>query len=141
MGISGNKILGKLELPAWTFIPIKILFLLGFLIPIALWIGNIKSNLSMGNETEADNDAISSGHDYTPPPTLVSKLVSASDTQTAVNKEKVNGIDVSHYQGTIKWEQVKKNNNIHFAFAKATGGASFVDPEFENTNAVSRNSH
>ncbi len=41
------------------------------------------------------------------------------------------GIDVSHYQGLVQWPMVKKAG-IMFAFAKATGGTSFVDPEFAN---------
>ncbi|MGI0116765.1 glycoside hydrolase family 25 protein [Zooshikella sp. RANM57] len=43
----------------------------------------------------------------------------------------IHGIDVSYYQGTINWKKVAKNN-IDFAFAKATGGVFFTDPQFEN---------
>lgn len=39
------------------------------------------------------------------------------------------GIDVSHYSGTIDWTQVKAAG-IDFAFAKATEGTTFVDPTF-----------
>ncbi len=38
------------------------------------------------------------------------------------------GIDVSHYQGQVDWALVKAAG-IHFAFAKATQGTSYVDPE------------
>src|ERR1700743_1690699 len=41
----------------------------------------------------------------------------------------VQGIDVSHYDGTIDWAMVKASG-IDFAFMKATEGTTFVDPEF-----------
>ena len=40
----------------------------------------------------------------------------------------VHGIDVSHYQGTVDWQQVKAAGN-QFAFAKATEGVTLLDPE------------
>jgi lysozyme len=40
------------------------------------------------------------------------------------------GIDVSHYQGSIDWSQVKAAG-IRFAYIKATQGASFVDPDLQ----------
>lgn len=42
----------------------------------------------------------------------------------------VQGLDVSHYQGTIDWEEVAKAG-MAFVFIKATEGTSEVDPEFE----------
>jgi hypothetical protein len=39
------------------------------------------------------------------------------------------GIDVSHYQGTVSWPQVFQAG-IAFAFAKATDGLTWTDPEF-----------
>ena len=41
----------------------------------------------------------------------------------------VNGIDVSHYQGTIDWEKVARSG-VKFAFIKATDGAAGADPLF-----------
>ncbi|HEY2747459.1 MAG TPA: GH25 family lysozyme [Polyangia bacterium] len=41
----------------------------------------------------------------------------------------VQGIDVSHYDGTIDWAMVKASG-VDFAFMKATEGTTFVDPEF-----------
>jgi len=41
----------------------------------------------------------------------------------------VQGIDVSHYQGTVDWPQVKATG-IQFAFAKATEGVTLLDSEF-----------
>jgi lysozyme len=40
------------------------------------------------------------------------------------------GIDVSHHQGTIDWERVA-NDDISFAYIKATEGDDFRDPRFE----------
>lgn len=39
------------------------------------------------------------------------------------------GVDVSHYQGKIDWEKMKKNG-IQFAFIKATEGSSSQDERF-----------
>jgi lysozyme len=44
------------------------------------------------------------------------------------------GIDVSHHQGTIDWVQVAASGQ-QFAFAKATEGRTFVDPNYA-TNKV-----
>src|SRR5215475_5822586 len=45
------------------------------------------------------------------------------------------GIDISHYQGTINWAQVAADTskNIKFAFMKATEDVTYTDPTF-NTN-------
>ena len=45
-------------------------------------------------------------------------------------KYKMNGIDVSHYQGDIDWEIIE-GQGIDFAFIKATEGSSHIDPCFE----------
>jgi lysozyme len=42
----------------------------------------------------------------------------------------VRGIDVSHHQGEINWEEVG-GANVHFAFIKATEGGDFLDTRFE----------
>jgi len=41
----------------------------------------------------------------------------------------VQGIDVSHFQGAVDWQQVAKAG-MSFAFAKATEGITYVDPQF-----------
>jgi lysozyme len=47
----------------------------------------------------------------------------------------IHGIDVSRYQSTIAWEEVKsmrvKNIQLGFAFIKATEGTGLVDPYFK----------
>lgn len=52
----------------------------------------------------------------------------------------IKGIDVSEYQGDIDW-QVLSNQDIQFAFIKATEGSSYVDPNFLDnfTNALNTN--
>jgi lysozyme len=39
------------------------------------------------------------------------------------------GIDVSHFQGTVNWTEVA-GSGVAFAFAKATDGITYVDPDF-----------
>ncbi|MFZ6743972.1 glycoside hydrolase family 25 protein [Undibacterium sp. JH2W] len=46
------------------------------------------------------------------------------------NNATVQGIDVSHYQGTVNWTAVK-NAGIGYAFAKATDGNTYVDTQFQ----------
>jgi lysozyme len=46
-----------------------------------------------------------------------------------VSNGEVRGIDVSHYQGTVDWQQVKAAGN-QLAFAKATEGITLLDSEF-----------
>lgn len=52
-------------------------------------------------------------------------MSSQPPAQTAV----VKGIDVSHFQGSINWAQVK-GAGCSFAYAKATEGIGIVDPFF-----------
>lgn len=46
-----------------------------------------------------------------------------------VNSYSMRGIDVSHYQGAIDWRKIE-NQDIDFAFIKATEGSSHVDECF-----------
>ncbi|AGB04467.1 lysozyme M1 (1,4-beta-N-acetylmuramidase) [Aciduliprofundum sp. MAR08-339] len=43
--------------------------------------------------------------------------------------ERVYGVDVSHWQGEVNWQEVY-NDGYRFAFVKATQGTSYVDSEF-----------
>ena len=45
-------------------------------------------------------------------------------------QSKAQGIDVSHFQGTINWPSVKQAG-VSFAFAKATDGTSSIDSQFK----------
>ena len=46
----------------------------------------------------------------------------------------LDGIDVSHFQGEIDWQQVKASG-IHFAYAKATEGLTYIDPNYHQNAA------
>lgn len=57
-----------------------------------------------------------------------------------VKKYSVKGVDVSAYQGEISWPKIQEQN-IRFAFIKATEGSTFVDKQFSDNwkNAKSTN--
>ena len=40
------------------------------------------------------------------------------------------GIDVSHYQGSIDWDAVKNNEDLAYVYLKATEGASLTDDTY-----------
>ncbi len=46
-----------------------------------------------------------------------------------------NGIDVSHHQELINWQQVAYDANIKFAYIKATEGGSIVDKQYAHNAA------
>lgn len=48
------------------------------------------------------------------------------------------GIDVSKYQGDIDWKAIASNKKIKFAYIKATEGATYVDPRFEENISEAR---
>ena len=41
------------------------------------------------------------------------------------------GIDVSHYQGRIDWDEVARNKNVQFVYIKATEGSDLVDDFYQ----------
>ena len=62
--------------------------------------------------------------------------ISRNDTQTQTTTSPLNGIDVSHFQGTVDWATVKSGGH-DFAIAKATEGDSVIDRTFDqNWNAM-----
>ena len=54
--------------------------------------------------------------------------------KTPVDPTKVqyDGIDVSKHQGTINWEELKRNAKIKFVYIKATEGSNYVDPKYKD---------
>lgn len=48
----------------------------------------------------------------------------------SIEKDYIVGIDVSHHQGDIAWDKVATENDIAFAWIKATEGIDWVDPKF-----------
>jgi lysozyme len=51
---------------------------------------------------------------------------------------RLDGIDVSHYQGQIDWAQVRSDAAIRLVSAKATEGVGYSDPRFEANWAAMR---
>lgn len=50
------------------------------------------------------------------------------------HRDKVFGIDVSHYQGRINWDSLQNGNNdfpLHFVFVRSTAGDDGVDTQFK----------
>ena len=52
--------------------------------------------------------------------------------------ERFNGIDVSHYQNSIRWKHLKENNDISFVYVKATEGELLRDEFYEVNMARAR---
>lgn len=55
-----------------------------------------------------------------------------------INTKHREGIDVSHYQGDIDWEQVAGSDRISYAYLKATEGASYVDRTYTRNLSEAR---
>ena len=61
---------------------------------------------------------------------------------TTLNPDNVqfDGIDISKHQGSINWEELKKNQKIKFIYIKATEGSDYVDPRYyENIRNARKN--
>ena len=41
------------------------------------------------------------------------------------------GIDVSHHNGNISWETVRKDKRVQFVYIKASEGKTYVDPKYK----------
>ena len=54
-----------------------------------------------------------------------------SRSNARINSRYKEGIDVSHYQGRIDWDQVVSGTAISYVYLKATEGASLVDDTYE----------
>jgi lysozyme len=65
--------------------------------------------------------------------TLKKELIKNDNSQLTVSSGKIFGIDVSHHQGDINWNKVKKwkDKSIQFVYIKATEGATYVDKTYE----------
>jgi len=65
--------------------------------------------------------------------TLKKELMESNNSQLTVSSGKIFGIDVSHHQGDINWNKVKKwkDKSIQFVYIKATEGATFIDKTYE----------
>lgn len=47
-----------------------------------------------------------------------------------VSSEQLHGIDVSHYQGRINWDEVAKDPNVNYVYLKATEGVNTTDDTY-----------
>lgn len=59
-------------------------------------------------------------------------LKQSTETPTKVKEKditKVLGVDISHFQGDIKWGEIKQDG-VLFAYTKATQGAHYTDPMY-----------
>lgn len=66
------------------------------------------------------------------------KTVSKEKDNQLKNIKTVLGIDVSHFQGNVNWNQIKQDG-VLFAYAKATQGAYYTDPKYkENWNNMAK---
>lgn len=65
-------------------------------------------------------------------------LQTHSHSNANINSKYREGIDVSHYQGSIDWDQVAGSSKISYVYLKATEGASLVDNTYERNLAEAR---
>lgn len=63
-------------------------------------------------------------------PTATEDTPYAAQATVCPGSTKVYGIDVSYYQGTINWSQVKAAGK-QFAIVRVSDGTGFMDPKFE----------
>ncbi len=59
-------------------------------------------------------------------------------SNSRINAKYKEGIDVSHYQGSINWDEVVNGTPISYAYLKATEGASLVDKTYKRNLAEAR---
>lgn len=68
-----------------------------------------------------------------------SEAIHAKPAATSQSRaEKILGCDLSHWDGEIDWHELK-GSKIQFVFIKATQGATYVDPMFEENWETSKN--
>lgn len=67
------------------------------------------------------------------------KCVAVNDTHGGhINSRYREGIDVSHYQGWIDWDQVAGSSHISYVYLKATEGANFLDDTYARNLSEAR---
>lgn len=104
---------------------------------------------SFARKKEKANGKGMAAYASTEPDQLVNKAVRSPKMQHAaavfehkstarINSKYKEGIDVSHYQGNINWDQVVSGTAISYAYLKATEGASLVDDTYARNLAEAR---
>jgi GH25 family lysozyme M1 (1,4-beta-N-acetylmuramidase) len=110
---------------------IKVVILLAFMLPIVLWIGKIAATAS--DEVKAHQTIITKLHNTTAVDKGHGSIIASTDSDITY------GIDVSYFQGTINWSALKKDT-LDFVIVKATGGNTYIDPQFHtNWNSLREN--
>lgn len=57
-------------------------------------------------------------------------VAALTERHSFINGKHSEGIDVSHYQGTIDWDRVARTDKISYAYLKATEGATYFDDTY-----------
>lgn len=71
--------------------------------------------------------------------TRLKKSMAVNDTHSGhINSRYREGIDVSHYQGWIDWDQVAGSTHISYVYIKATEGANFLDDTYARNLSEAR---
>lgn len=60
------------------------------------------------------------------------------NSNARINSKYKEGIDVSHYQGSINWDEVVNSTPISYVYLKATEGASLVDDTYQRNLTEAR---
>lgn len=60
------------------------------------------------------------------------------NSNARINSKYKEGIDVSHYQGSINWDEVVNGTPISYVYLKATEGASLVDDTYQRNLTEAR---
>lgn len=71
---------------------------------------------------------------------LVAVVLYFATTTTSSSGNHVKGVDVSAYQGDINWKKLA-DQDIYFAYIKATEGKDYVDKKFEENWSESQKTH
>lgn len=66
------------------------------------------------------------------------KATAMTTKQSNINSRYREGIDVSHYQGWIDWDQVAGSSRISYVYLKATEGANFLDDTYARNLSEAR---
>jgi len=83
----------------------------------------------MGAELSVHSEAGPSTLSHGLTQTMDAKNHAVLQTPTSASVEPIKGIDVSHFQGQIDWDELA-SSDIEFAYIKATEGQYYVDPKF-----------
>lgn len=60
-----------------------------------------------------------------------------SENQRLETDPSILGMDISHFQGDIKWDDIKKDG-VNFVYIKASEGDDFKDPKFKTNRAAAK---